>query len=641
MIVPMKKISILLPAQEKINFLQKMQEVGIVEISKAQERTTKALEEKTEYLGRVRRTIQDLKHHLIREKKKRKGKIPKSPPASALQAMDPEKILTEFDRLHEELTRITNELEKFIKDEEKIRPWGNFSYERIRLLESHGVKTRFYTAPESDFARINKDKVIIEKIKDNKKLVYFMAVLKEQDFIKADEVFLPQDSHENILRKIDEKTGEKTAKENELLNLCYYSGALEKYAKHLKNLVDFDQALLYCAEDEKGKLVTIDGWFQEADEKSLVAFLGKFQVRYTIAAPGPEDSPPVKLRNFFWVRPFELITRLFSLPSYTELDPTPLFAPFFALFFGLCVRDTGYAILVLLLFSGFYFKAGKEVRPVLNLGIILGLVTVLAGYWLNTFYGFSIFENEGVEESLLGYNVKGDFLASYVEGGKMHFPALSFSLVVGFAQLSLGILLNAVSLCKKKGFLYSLKPFSFWLLMAGAVIFGVHKNLLGMADLQVGGFLLGQWIHKIPYRAGLGVLGLGFTLLLLFVKPEKKIWVRPAIAFWELYEFVSAIMGDILSYLRLFALGLASGLLGEAVNFMAAMVMKPQIGDPHYSVMGIFWGVIIFLAGHSINILLAILGAFVHSLRLTFVEFYKNLKFEGGGKPFTPFMLEK
>jgi V/A-type H+-transporting ATPase subunit I len=110
---------------------------------------------------------------------------------------------------------------------------------------------------------------------------------------------------------------------------------------------------------------------------------------------------------------------------------------------------------------------------------------------------------------------------------------------------------------------------------------------------------------------------------------------------WELYGFVTGLMGDILSYLRLFALGLAGGLLGNAVNRIAFMMITDDAGIIHYSFAGTLGTIVILVLGHSLNMAIAALGGFVHSLRLTFVEFYKNLKFEGGSKAFEPFSLHK
>jgi V/A-type H+-transporting ATPase subunit I len=202
-----------------------------------------------------------------------------------------------------------------------------------------------------------------------------------------------------------------------------------------------------------------------------------------------------------------------------------------------------------------------------------------------------------------------------------------------------GIFLSMLNRFREQGIKYGIQPISYLIMIMSVLVIAAHKDIMGVASVTVGNLNIGEIILKIPEKASKFMLLSGLLLLMFFNNVDKKIWIRPPMALWELYNFISGLVGDILSYLRLFALGLAGGLLGGAFNNIAFMVMKDTSGV--YSVGGIIGGVLIMVLGHSLNIVLAIMGAFVHSLRLTFVEFYKNLQFAGGGKPFTPFGLEK
>ena len=121
-------------------------------------------------------------------------------------------------------------------------------------------------------------------------------------------------------------------------------------------------------------------------------------------------------------------------------------------------------------------------------------------------------------------------------------------------------------------------------------------------------------------------------MILLFNNPDKKMWIRPLLGLWEMYNVVSGLLGDVLSYIRLFALSLAGGLLGGAINLIATMIRGDDPG-----IVSWFFMLLVLVGGHFINFALAALGAFVHPLRLTFVEFYKAVGFTGGGKAYAPF----
>jgi V/A-type H+-transporting ATPase subunit I len=131
---------------------------------------------------------------------------------------------------------------------------------------------------------------------------------------------------------------------------------------------------------------------------------------------------------------------------------------------------------------------------------------------------------------------------------------------------------------------------------------------------------------------GLGIAAFGVLLILFFNNPEKKIWVRPLLGLWEMYGIASGVPGDILSYIRLFALSLAGGLLGGAINLIAVMIR-----GENPNIFSWIFMLLVLIGGHFINFALAALGAFVHPLRLTFVEFYKAVGFIGGGKPYKPY----
>ena len=208
---------------------------------------------------------------------------------------------------------------------------------------------------------------------------------------------------------------------------------------------------------------------------------------------------------------------------------------------------------------------------------------------------------------------------------------MSFAIMVGVIQVILGFGIQIVNRIRLNGLLGGLMPLGTILL----IISGVMAIINSMApSLVIGPMKIGMFISSIPNGKYviIALAIIGTILVLLFNDVTKKIYIRPLLGLWDLYGIVTGVPGDILSYIRLFALGLAGSLLGGAFNQIAFMVK----GDPP-SIIGYFFMVIILIIGHSINLGLAALSAFVHPLRLVLLEFYKSVGFTGGGLAYSPF----
>lgn len=322
-----------------------------------------------------------------------------------------------------------------------------------------------------------------------------------------------------------------------------------------------------------------------------------------------------------------------------EIDTVPFFAPFFALFFGMCLGDLGYGLIIIGIVILALFKVkNKSVRKILYLGLVLGICTVLGGFMLNSFLGGTIVvRNESGE--IAGRFQIFDAVAKYVAFNNPNDTAgpMIFAMLLGIVQVLFGQLLNAINRCKNIGWQGIFQPIGTNLILLGAFIFAVIWMYKPTADnpitnFKVGPIPIGSWINSLgdPMMISAVLFLSGVVLILLFNNIGGNIFLRPLTGLWELYGVTTGILGDILSYIRLFALGLSGGLLGNAFNQIS---MMPK--DVPY--VGIVLMILILVVGHTLNFLLAALGAFVHPLRLTFVEFYKAVGFTGGGRAFTPF----
>jgi V/A-type H+-transporting ATPase subunit I len=223
----------------------------------------------------------------------------------------------------------------------------------------------------------------------------------------------------------------------------------------------------------------------------------------------------------------------------------------------------------------------------------------------------------------------------------MIFPAMGFSIMLGIIQVILGIAIQATNKIRQQGAAWGLLPISYILIILGLLNVGAYGDVLKLGSTQIGPLPVGSLLKTLPPFLGKIFIFGGLAVMFIFNSPDKKIFFRPLLGLWELYQFASELMGNVLSYLRLFALGLASGLLGNAFNQIAFMFVTDAQGNLNFASIGIIGTVFVLVFGHTLNLGLGALGSFVHPLRLTFVEFYKCVQFKGGGKAYSPFAIKR
>ncbi|MDT8316829.1 MAG: V-type ATPase 116kDa subunit family protein [bacterium] len=637
----MKKITLLLFHSEKERFLKSLQQLGVVHIETTPEVTSVELERAVELESRYERAIKALKDIKLKDIKRSK-----TANLTDVKVSDPILILDEFDEALKGLKQRTGEIRELESVVKRLRPWGDFEPENIIRLDKAGVAARFLEVPQKQFRALKLDGLTCSVINRDKEKVYLVIFDKDEELkaklsgMRLSDANLPSISLGNALNIIDNLKGQKMEIQSSLERLAPYVGILVHAKTRLEELIRFNEAMLHMKEERGGKVLSVKGWFRLDMENELRSFLDEYTSCYEIKDPEDGDSVPILLKNNRFSSLFEPITRIFSLPAYFELDPTPFFAPFFALFFGLCLADLGYGLIVFLATVILFFKGPARLKSLSALGMVLGATTIVGGLLLNSFLGHPIFSSPGVEDAYFPFGHGLAPLGAYVEDGQMLFPAMTFALVLGFGQVVFGMFLQAVNCMRRSGLPASIQPLSYILMMIGGLIVSAHSDAMGMTSLKVGSLMIGEWLLAASMLSGKTLLFCGLALLLTFNNLDKGLLLRLVLGIWEFYGFITGLMGDILSYLRLFALGLAGGLLGNAVNRIAFMIISDDAGVLHYSFFGMLGMTLVLVLGHSLNMAIAALGGFVHSLRLTFVEFYKNLRFEGGSKPFEPLSLQ-
>jgi V/A-type H+-transporting ATPase subunit I len=404
------------------------------------------------------------------------------------------------------------------------------------------------------------------------------------------------------LAEIDEKIKVNEEKKEHLAGMAI--PVLKKKSQELSVSIEFYKVLeMHTLSEGEGKIKILEGWVPESEQAKLVNYLDKKDILYSNRFPTSGEETPVQLVNGKYAKLFEPIGNLFSLPKYAELDLTVYFAPFFMLFFGFCLGDAGYGIAMFTASTIYKRFASKKLKAYLTLGQYFGAATFIMGILFGNFFGIEL----GKVAFLSGLN------PLFLDSSKI----FMLSLIIGGVQILFGLGIKAANQMRQSGFLFALGSIGWIVLIMNFVLFSfiIDKNSPVSESLEI--------IKKGVYIASA-------LLVLLFTDPAAKIHIRFASGLWNFYSTITGIFGDLLSYIRLFALGLSSSILGLVVNKMA-------IAFGEISLIGPILFILIIVFGHVGNLAISSLGAFVHPLRLTLVEFYKNAGFTGGGKKYNPF----
>ncbi len=380
--------------------------------------------------------------------------------------------------------------------------------------------------------------------------------------------------------------------------------AFMSYDKLLASRYTLGAARLQALPTAEDKLLFLVGWVPNDKASAMEASLG--QTGYYVQESEIEDTDavPIQLRNSFFGRLFEPITGMFSLPNYGEIDQTVLFAPFFMLFFGMCLGDGGYGLILLLLstIAKMRMKAGQN-KDLPTLLQWLGGTAAIVGFAMGSVFGVTM----GYAQ-VDGYLFRQDNM-------------MMISILLGLLQILFAKLVAAYKTKVQRGLKYALAPFA-WvvLILALAAYIAISQEVI----------VLPAWVNYVVY----GIIGVSALVAFLYNTPGKNPLLNIGSGLWNTYNVASGLLGDTLSYIRLFAIGLTGGILGWVFNSLA---IEQTASLPIYIRVPLM--LVILLLGHGLNLGLAMISSFVHPLRLTFVEYYKNSEFEGGGKPYTP--LEK
>ncbi len=600
MIVKMNKYAFMVYHKEYETFLSSLRNLGVVHIRETQPAMS---DELLMQIMNERKNLNSLLRFM-----KGLAADQNIPSVAEISEEEGRTIVSSIENLRESKQALQTKLTALEKDLDYISIWGEFSYKTIAQLKDAGYEISFFTCPTSRYEPIWGEQYNAFLVNSFQSISYFVTVTHPgtQIDIDAERAKMPEFDMEELTSKISQVKSEIDAIDSELQNMAAQSVAkLQAYDRLLQDKFNMKNAWVQTDKVADDKLMLLEGWVPAENAKPMEEELTKQGYYFLQMEIEAEDKVPIKLRNNAFSRLYEPITKMFSLPNYSELDPTPLFAPFFMLFFGLCFGDGGYGLLVVLLCTILKKKMSEEVRPYLSLFQNLGGAAVLVGLCTGSVFGVALAEVPALSK-VKDYFVSSDNL-------------MTFSIVIGLVQIIFGKAVAAYKTKIQKGTKYSIAPFAWvFVILSLALAFG-----LPMLNVQIP-----TAMATVCY----GIAAVGLVVAYLYNSPGKNIFLNFGTGLWNTYNMASGLLGDTLSYIRLFAIGLTGSILGGVFNTLAV-----SMTDGMNIVARVIVMAIILLLGHAINIALCTISSLVHPLRLIFVEYYKNAEFEGGGKAYEPF----
>ena len=567
------------------------------------------------------------------------------------QHFDYREICQACQKLEVSQRNLETERQRLLREEKELFPWRNLNIPLKDIKETRETKIISGTVPARLFEALKEKlkeaslEVSLEVMEETKTVKYCLlvyhqsheesvsSILREFNFTLFSPPSIkgkPGEALAEISRRLLRIEEEKEVLKGKIQKLLKERIKLAAVYDHLTNLKERKYIQNFFARTRQTFLLT--GWLRRRDFPNFEMVLKKKfpMVELARIKPGKGEKPPVDLENMGLVRPFESVTNLYGFPHHRELDPTPLLAPFFVLFFAISLTDAGYGIILsLLAYWGLkklkLSEGGGKLFRLLFLG---GIMTIVVGLLTGGIFGVDFTEVSPswewlrrLREHLMLFDPLEDFLVFML-----------ITLGLGFAQVLFGILVKIYEHIRWGEIKAALLDRLPWvLLLLGLLLLGLVRSpeivTLGLIETSPFKEFWGG-IARVMIFAGAG------TIFFASGRGTKNIFARLGQGFFSLYQTMGY-FGDVLSYVRLFALGLATLALAMAINTVASTVASIPFLRP----IAFLLIPLIIISGHFFNLLINALSGFIHATRLQFVEFFTKF-FEGGGSPFKPFREE-
>jgi len=628
MIQSMKKLTFLIYYKEYDQFLKSLQSLGVMHIQESNNKDVVDRLQTTDEIREKEDNIKSVQNVIAALTKLVGNKVDLSKEGNPIAALQ---YIVLYDSILDSISVNTAELQRYQRDYDILLPWGTFDRSKVAALEERGLKLSFYQATNNNFFNKHPEYAdgIVSKVKKNVYFVHYDYADSEET-VPALQIQLPEKSLEECIQRINELNDSLMALEEQKMELAMsHLADIIAYEKQLANELEIAKAQHSTSLAADKKIMVLEGWYPETSEIEIQEFLEKENKYYEVREPIDTDVVPIKFGNDPYSRMFERLTKMYGFPCYNEWDPTPIVAPFFTLFFAICMGDAGYGIVIAL--YGLLGMAGKTKKvPIIgemldgceSMICALGVATTVIGFFLGTFFGINIVNAGWISPD----NALGAVL-TWLQGnvpGTSYSIQMAAAIAIGVFHICLAMVVKAMLFTKKEGFASQISTWGWVLLIVGGVIFGVLALVLGLPED----------VTKMILIVIGGVSAIAIFLLnnvgRLAKSPVTGIIINPLAGLYDTYNMASGLMGDVLSYIRLYALCLAGGMLGGAFNMIGDMVGQ----NGGFAIVG---AVVIYIIGHIFNLLMSAISAFVHPLRLNFVEYFKNAGYEGKGVGYKPF----
>ena len=594
MIDKMTRYSFILLNGEETAFLEQLQEVGLVDITRSEKPMNEVSMGIAGEIERIDGLIKGLE----------KVDIPEGTKPATYTGEGSDDLLRLANGTLMAYAEITGSLKELQQKVEKARVWGSFDKARLETLSAAGVPFHFHVLNAKQFQEQWTEEYALCLVDQEKNNLYFV-VAGEDDL--PGEVPVPTEDWQAVQATLDEQTAKLQRVLGELLTLKHQLPQLKQLRADALSRLDLSLAGSSAAPAAENTLLTLEGYAPTEDDYTVTAALDQAGVFYLKEAAAAPQNPPIRFKNNKFVKMFEVLTDMYGRPAYDGFDPTPFIAVFFLLFFALCMGDAGYGLV--LIGIGLLLKKVPSFKDLAPLVVTLGAGTVVVGFFLHSFFSIDI------AEWPVFAPIRKVFLPAEIGGFA---GGMVLSIIIGILHICLAMVVKAINAVKVKGWTASLGTLGWTLLIVGGVL--------------VGGFALAGVLSQEVTKWIIIVLGIVSALgIFVFNDPQRNKFANIGVGLWDTYNTATGLLGDVLSYLRLYALGLAGGMLGMAFNDMGRMVL----GDGSNAVLWLPFLLLVIL-GHTLNIAMCALGAFVHPLRLNFLEFFKNSGYEAAGRNYHP-----
>ena len=650
-IASVKKVGIVAHKKDKEKVVDFLYGTGLLEVTNWQGKAVKVEMAETEEdasqleykLSRAQFAIGFLEEYKSEEKVKLADKlIGAKLPVSAskvekiAQEFPIDKVVERCNELEEEINRKQSEIDSSIEEKELLEKWVSLDIKVAEARETKTTKAVFGMVDSEQYLAFIRElekkvtQVDIRKVTNDEQKNYILVIFNknlEREVGKIlfkyglEKVSLPA-ADKTPRELLDELAKRNKSHRKDIKKLKSEAKKLaKKYLADLKVLFDHftwqvDKTSIQKDFKETNSTFIVTGWMRKDDIKRVKIGLEKITTNFVIEEMEPEkgEEPPVIIRNSSFMKPFEAVTGIYGLPKSSEMDPTPFLSIFFIIFFGLCLTDAGYGLVLMTLtyLAIKVLKIPKENQRLIRLLMYGGFVTFIVGALTGGWFGLVLDELP----ASLDWLAKGLIAIRLINPIENPIVMLGLSFALGYIHIIYGIAIDM-----------------WWKIKNGSVKDGILDSGTWIYFLLVMGFYGATAAGVLPESLksiSLYLVFAGVVMLILTQGRKKKNPIMKLLAgIGSLYGLVGY-MSDILSYSRLLALGLATGVIAMVINLIAVM-FKDMV-----PVFGWVLMVLIIIGGHIFNIVINVLGAYIHSGRLQFVEFFPKF-FQGGGKIFRPF----